>query len=92
MVEEEVLEKGFTIEDNDFRMEFDGRVGFDLYLKNSKDKFVLYGYNIPFKNCLKRIQYYRINKKLDKTSIGEFLKEYEKIENIVKNLIEPLNV
>ena len=42
------LEKEFEIEESDFKMVFDGRTAFDLYLKNSTDTLKLVGYNIPF--------------------------------------------
>lgn len=73
-----MLDKDFIIEEPDFKMEFDGRCGFDLYFKNSKDNWVLQGYNVTFGRCLKSIIYHRINSKSSTIDLKTFLQQYTK--------------
>lgn len=87
------LEKEFEIEESDFKMVFDGRTSFDLYLKNSTGTLKLVGYNIPFLTCLKKIIYYRVDKKLTVTNLKTFLLTYKEVsEELDKTIKSALNV
>lgn len=87
------LEKEFEIEESDFKMVFDGRTSFDLYLKNSTGALKLVGYNIPFLTCLKKIIYYRVDKKLTVTDLKTFLLTYKEVsEELDKTIKSALNV
>lgn len=74
-----------TIEESDFKLiEENGR--FDLYLiktinaKNAdkkREELALIGHDMQLENCIKRIVFYRLNKKQDVYNLKSFLKEYK---------------
>lgn len=87
------LSKDFEIEESDFKMVFDGRSAFDLYLKNSTGALKLVGYNIPFIPCLKKVIYYRVNKKLSTSDLKTFISIYKQVSDELENTIKSaLNV
>lgn len=87
------LQDDFIIEESDFKMAFDGRCGFDLYFKNSKNNWVLQGYNVTFGRCIKLIIYYRINNNSSIIDLKTFLKLYIKEkEDLLKTIKQFMNV
>ena len=91
------------IEEEDFIMEqvSDTSFFFDLELKvlvkekikgkvtgNENYKFKKAGYGMPLENCIKKIVLNRLNQKQEVYSLKEFMSEYKKSVEELKNLLK----
>lgn len=75
------------IEESDFRLEQQGDYDtYDLellYIVNAKDadkrreEFRNCGYNMSFEKCMRLVINYRLSKRIDTTSLSQFVKEYK---------------
>lgn len=86
------------IEESDFKLEYEENSNwFDLYLlhvvnpkdpEKRREEFKIAGYGMPIDSAIRRIINYRLNKKLDVTTLKEYLQEYrnqlKEIEKLVK--------
>ena len=84
------IEKNFEIIGDDFKLIFDGRIAFDLFFKNKKNEWKLEGYNINLFNCMRRIMYFRLNKKIDTTDLKTFFQEMKKMKTEIQTLLEEI--
>jgi hypothetical protein len=88
------------IREEDFMIEFEEHCSkFNLYLlyvKNAKnpekrsEELKIYGYGMPLEHCIQVIINYRIAKKKEVYTLGEYLEEYKLQANSIKKLTSAL--
>ena len=87
-----------VIEESDFKLEYEENSNkFDLYLLhiiNAKDEdkrreeFKIDGYGISLESAIKRIISYRLEKRLNVTTLKDYLLQYKEELKNIENLIK----
>ncbi len=87
-----------VIEESDFKLEYEENSNkFDLYLLhiiNAKDEdkrreeFKIDGYGISLESAIKRIINYRLEKRLNVTTLKDYLLQYKEELKNIENLIK----
>jgi hypothetical protein len=84
-----------VIEENDFKLELTEYDRFNLYLLHvvnakkadkRREEFKIVGYDMRLETCLHKIIIHRIKNSLEVTTLKEYLKEYKKEHQSLKNL------
>lgn len=87
------------IEEKDFTLEFeDDHNRFTLsllYVKNAKkenrsEEFKIYGYGMSLEKCMSVIINYRISKKFETLSLKQYLEEFKKETQVLKDLTKTI--
>ena len=87
-----------VIEESDFKLEYEENSNkFDLYLLHTinakdeekrRDEFKIDGYGVSLESAIKRIINYRLEKKINTTTLKEYLNQYKEELKNIENLIK----